>query len=148
MWNEEKVPEEWRDGLIVKLPKRGDLSQCTNWRGITLISVPAKVFSRVLAHRISAGVDSTLREEQAGFRKGRGTTEHIYTLRNIIEQVNEWNSNLYACFIDYEKAFDCLHRDTLWTILRSYGIPRKIIAIIIALYNQHQVCCTGEEWSE
>ena len=119
----------------MKLPKRGDLSQCTNWRGITLISVPAKVLSRVLVHRISAGVDSTLREEQAGFQKERGTTEHIYTLRNIIEQVNEWNSNLYACFIDYEKAFDCLHRETLWTILRSYGIPRKIIAIIIALYT-------------
>ena len=135
VWDEEKVPVEWRDGLIVKIPKRGDLSQCTNWRGITLMSVPAKILSRVLVRRISAGVDTIMREEQAGFRRGRGTTEHIHTLRNIIEQANEWNSNLYACFIDYEKAFDCIHRESLWDILRSYGIPEKIITIIIALYT-------------
>jgi hypothetical protein len=52
-----------------------------------------------------------------GFRKGRGTTEQIYILRNIIEQASEWRSNLYILFVDYEKAFDSVHRETLWKIL-------------------------------
>ena len=145
VWDEDRVPVEWRDGLIVKIPKRGDLSQCTNWRGITLMSVPAKILSRVLVKRISAGVDTILRDEQAGFRKGRGTNEHIHTLRNIIEQANEWNSNLYTCFIDYEKAFDCVHRESLWNILRSYGIPEKIITIITALYTDTKCAVLGRE---
>ena len=109
------------------------------------MSVPAKILSRVLVRRISKGVDTILREEQAGFRGGRGTTEHIHTLRNIIEQANEWNSNLYTCFIDYEKAFDCVHRNSLWSILRNYGIPEKIITIIIAIYTDTKCAVLGRE---
>ena len=58
------------------MPKKGDLTECGNWRGITLTSVPSKVFGRVLIDRIRDGVNSKLRDEQAGFRSGRGTVEH------------------------------------------------------------------------
>ena len=70
IWEQELVPKAWKQGLIVKLPKKGDLSECGNWRGITLTSVPSKVFGRVLIDRIGQGVDSKLRDEQAGFRRG------------------------------------------------------------------------------
>ena len=83
VWNQEVVPSEWSKGLIVKIPKKGGRSVCDNYRGITLLSVPSKVFSRVLILRIQDGVESQLREEQAGFRKGRSTTEQLFTLRNI-----------------------------------------------------------------
>ena len=63
-----------------------------------------------------------LRDEQAGFRRGRTVTEHIFVLRNVIQQSLEWNASLYPCFFDYEKAFDGVHRETLWTIEQSYGI--------------------------
>ena len=92
IWEEESVPEDWLRGLIIKLPKKGDLTSCENWRGITLMSIVAKVLGRVLTKRIVAGTDAELRGEQAGFRKGRNTTEQIFVLRNIIEQVAEWNS--------------------------------------------------------
>ena len=74
--------------------------------------IVAKVLGRALIKRIVAGTDAELRGEQAGFRKGRNTTEEIFVLfvsRNIIEQVAEWNSSLDLCFVDYEKAFDSIH---------------------------------------
>jgi len=68
----------WRKGIIVKLPKKGNLSDCNNWPGITLLSTPGKVFTRVLLNRLQNSVDQTLRDEQAGFRKGRSCTEQIF----------------------------------------------------------------------
>ena len=56
-------------------------------------------------------------------------------LRNIVEQVVEWNSSLYLCFLDYEKAFDSIHRSTLWKIMRCYGIPPKIVRMVQAMYT-------------
>ena len=94
IWEEESVPEDWCKGLIVKLPKKGDLTTCGNWRGITLMSTVAEVMGRIVIKRIAAGIDAELRKEQAGFRKGRSTTEEIFVLRNIVEQVVEWNSSL------------------------------------------------------
>ena len=96
-WDEESVPEEWLTGLFIKLHKKGDLTSCENWRGITLMSIVAKVLGRVLIKRIVAG---TYAELGAGFRRGRNTTEQIFVLKNIIEQVAESNSSLHLCFVD------------------------------------------------
>ena len=92
IWEKEELPEDWCEVLIVKLPKRGDLTKCDNWRGITLMPVIMKLFGSAI-DRIREGVDNKLRNEQAGYRKGRNTTEQIFVLRNITEQVIEWNSN-------------------------------------------------------
>jgi len=75
IWHTEDVPKEWRQGVIVPLPKKGCLSDCNNWRGITLFSVPGKVFCSVLLNRLQKEVDAVLREEQAGFRTGRSCSE-------------------------------------------------------------------------
>ena len=85
IWDKEEVPKTWKQGLIVKLPKKCDLKECDNWRGITLTSVPSNVFGRVIIDRIRNGVNKKLRDEQAGFRRGRSTVEQIFILRNIIE---------------------------------------------------------------
>jgi len=134
VWRDEKTPRKWRKGLIVKLPKKGNLKECKNWRGITLLPVVRKVMGRIVIDRIRTGVESKLRKKQAGLRPGRGTTEQIFILRNIIEQSKEWQSSLNVNFIDFEKAFDSVHRDSLWLIMRSYGIPSKIINMVKALY--------------
>jgi len=70
IWQDLGVPGDWKKGVIIKLPKKGSLKDCNNWRGITLLSTPGKVFSRVLLNRLQDAVDCTLRDEQAGFRKG------------------------------------------------------------------------------
>ena len=146
IWNSEETPESWTTGLIVKLPKKGDLSDCNNWRGITLLSITSKILSRIVHRRISETLDIHLRQEQAGFRPGRSCSEHIFTLRQILEQSHEWNSSLYINFLDFKKAFDSVHRDSLWKILLHYGIPDKLVCVIKMLYQgfSAQVLCDGE----
>ena len=143
-WGEEKVPDDWKKGIIVKLPKKGDLSVCGNWRGINLLSVPGKIFCRVLLQRIRQGVDKRVREEQAGFRCGRSCTDQIFVLRNIVEQSLEWNSSLYINFIDFEKAFDSIHHPSLWHIMSLYGLPPKVINIVKDMYANN-LCCVRHE---
>ena len=115
--------------------KKGDTTQCDNYRGISLLSVPSKIFKRTVINRLYDGVNKRLRQEQAGFRKGRNTTEQIFTLRNIIEQSIEWQASLYVNFVDFEKAFDSVHQESLWKIMQAYGIPQKIITMIRLLYE-------------
>jgi hypothetical protein len=113
IWEKEEIPEYWREGHLVKLPKKGDLHECSNYRGIMLLLVPGKVLSKIILERIKKIVDTKLRDEQAGFRQNRSCTDQIATLRIIAEQSIEWNSPLYITFVDYAKAFDSLDRETL-----------------------------------
>ena len=146
IWNKEQIPKKWKKGIIIKLPKKGNLKKCKNWRGITLLPIVSKVLGRILINRIRDGIDHKLRKEQAGFRAGRGTVEQIFILRNIIEQTNEWQATLYLNFIDYEKAFDSIHRESLWKIMRSYGIPEKLTNIIKEFYKDFK--CSVEDSGE
>ena len=102
IWSEEKILEEWKKGLLIKLPKKGDLSYCKNWRGIMSLNMASKVFCKVILERINM-LDAKLREVQAGFRAGRSCMDQITTLRIIVEQSIEWQSSLYINFTDFEK---------------------------------------------
>ena len=127
-----------------------NLKKCKNWRGITLLPIVSKVLGRIIIDRIREGIDSQLRKEQAGFRKGRGTTEQIFILRNIVEQTNEWQATLYVNFLDFEKAFYSIHRDSLWKIMKTYGIPEKMINLIKVFYGDFKCSVIDEgetsEW--
>nr|CAH8863171.1 unnamed protein product [Trichobilharzia regenti] len=128
VWKEGKVPTDWRKGYLLKLPKKGDLGLCKNWRGIMLLSTPSKILSRIILERINDALDTQLRPEQAGFRKGKSCTDQIATLRIIItEQSMECHSNLYLNFIDFEKAFDSVDREVIWKLLEYYGVPQIFI---------------------
>ena len=76
------IPNSWSEGNIIRIPKSGDLTNCKNFRGITLLTIPSKVFCIFLVSRITEAVEKKLRREQAGFRKGRGCIDHIFLLRN------------------------------------------------------------------
>ena len=84
-----------------------------NWRGGTLLPVITKIFSRKMLERIKIGIDKKLRKRQAGFRPKRSTTEQMFILRNILEQANEWRAGPYIHFVDFEKALDSVHRESL-----------------------------------
>ena len=135
IWASKKIPVDWCQGIIVKLPKKGSLRNCSNWRGITLLSIPSKIMSKIIISRMTDAVDHLLRKEQAGFRKGRGCIDHIFALRNIIEQSTEWQRQLYINFVDFAKAFDSIHRESLWRILRAYGIPEELVLVIKSFYD-------------
>ena len=105
IWVSEGIPIDWKRGVIVKVPKKGDLSDCSNWRGITLLPVARKILSNLIYNRLKVAVESNMREEQAGFRQGRGCSDQIYVLRTIIEECEECNITLVLNFIDFKKAF-------------------------------------------
>ncbi|VDO63449.1 unnamed protein product [Schistosoma curassoni] len=132
-WHEQQVPTDWKEGRVIKIPKKGDLSKCENYRGITLFPIPGKVLNRVLLNRMKDSVYAQLRDQQAGYRKDPSCTDQSVTLRTIAVQSIEWNSPIYINFIDYEKAFDSADRqhcggffDTMACLRRQsilYGIP-------------------------
>ncbi|KAL6479464.1 hypothetical protein MHYP_G00128970 [Metynnis hypsauchen] len=95
IWEQEKVPADWKLGYLVKLPKKGDLSQCSNWRGIMLLSIPSKVLTRIILERLKKALDQRLRSEQAGFRQDRSCIHHIATLHIIIKQSIEWQTTVH-----------------------------------------------------
>ena len=113
VWDDEVIPDAWKRGTIIKLPMKGNLSECCNWGGITLLSITSNVFCSIILQRITTAVDKLLRQEQAGIRNGKLCFDHIFVLCHILEQSNEWISSLYAVFMDLEKVFDSLHRPSL-----------------------------------
>ena len=135
IWEEEEIPADWKMGHIVKLPKKGDLSNCGNWRGITLLSIASKVLLKVILDRMKNHLYRLLRQNQAGFTPGKSTTDQAAALRIIIEQVEEWNSTVYMNFIDFLKAFDSLDRKSMFKLLAHYGVPEKIVRMIQCIYK-------------
>ena len=131
IWDTDEIPIGWKEGYLVKIPKKGDLQECRNYRGIMLLSVPGKVLNRIILERLKNEVDNILSDHQARFRQGRGCIDQIATLRIIVEQSLEFDSSLYINFVDYEKAFDSLDRDTLWKLLQQ----QKIITLIRNTYD-------------
>ena len=144
IWTKEEIPTDWQKGIIIKIPKKGDPGNCNNWRGITLLSIPGKILCKILLRRIDSAIDDRLRDEQAGFRSGKGCIDQIFSLRNIIEQSLEWNVPVFINFIDFSKAFDSIHRDSLWKIVRSYGIPEKLVKIMKLFYENYECCIALE----
>ena len=89
IWDNDIIPTTWFEGNVIILPKKGDLTNCNNWGGITLLSIRSKIFSKIIIARIKTAVDNKLRSEQTVFRKGRGCCDQVFVLRNIIEQCRE-----------------------------------------------------------
>ena len=112
IWQEEIVPRQWRDGLIVNIFKKGDREDPGNYRGITLLSVVGKVFCKILNNRLVQCLDKegALHEGQAGFRLNRGC---MYTLNEIVQDRLREDKKTYAFFLDIQKAYDTVWHDGL-----------------------------------
>ena len=89
---------------------------------------------KILQARLQQYVNHELPDVQAGFRKGRGTRDHIASIRWITEQAREFQTNIYFCFTDYAKAFDCVENNNLWKILKEMGIPAHLSCLLRNLY--------------
>ena len=85
IWEIEDIPKDRKEGHIIKLPKKGDLSNCDSYQGITLLSIKGKIFNRVLLERMKDAVDEKLRDNQACFRSNRSCSDQIATLRIIVD---------------------------------------------------------------
>ena len=94
----------------------------------------SKVMLKILQARLQQYVNHGVPDVQAGFRKGRGTRYQIANTRWIIKKAREFQKNIYFCFIDYAKAFDCVDHNKLWKILREMGIPDHLTCLLRNLY--------------
>ena len=135
---------------IAKKLKKGDLQLCSNYRRISLISHASKILPKVIMKRMENKLEEEVSNTQAGFGKNRGTRDHIFNLKMIIQKYWEVNTDLHTCFIDYSKAFDCVKHEKLWQTLQEMNFDNKIISLIKSLYEDQQLAVQLEngttEW--
>ena len=137
------IPDDWSQGIISPIYKnKGDKSNPDNYRGITILSCFGKLFTAVLNTRLNNYLENMniLAEEQAGFRKGYGTADHIFNLKCLIDLYLFRGKRLYCAFIDYKKAFDSVNRIYLWQKLLNNNIDGKIFKIVHNLYANAKSC--------
>ena len=148
IWEQEKMPDDFRDALIVSLYKnKGSKADCGNYRGISLLSIAGKIFARIILNRLVTVSEANLPETQCGFRPGRSTVDMIFTVRQVQEKCLEQNLDLYSVFIDLTKAFDTVSREALWPILAKYGCPPKFVGMIRLFHDgmKGQVLSNGDQ---
>ena len=112
IWKTQQWPQDWKTSVFIPIPKKGNVKECSNYHTIALISHASKVMLKILQARLQQYMNSELPDVQAGFRKGRGTRHHIAILW-IMEKEREFQKNIYFCFIEYAKAFDCVDHNKL-----------------------------------
>ena len=135
-------PAERLKGKIVPILKKGDLSNVSKYRGITIISVFSKIFPTILNNRLVQWSESTgrLDECQFGFREGRNTIDCIYILQSLIER--SLSKKLYCAFVDYKMAFDLVNREELWFKLTNNAVSTKMLNILKAMYTNTKLCAS------
>ncbi|VDI09227.1 Hypothetical predicted protein [Mytilus galloprovincialis] len=134
-----KIPEQWTTGIINPIFKTGsdDRKNPMNYRGITLVSVPSKIYCHVLNSRLNEWMEAnkTLCDEQNGFREKRSCEEHIHALHTVINDRKIWKLSTFVCFIDMRTAFDSVPRNLLWYKMFKAGIRGKFLTAIHSLYD-------------
>ncbi|CAH2100131.1 unnamed protein product [Euphydryas editha] len=140
IWNDEKMPDDWNTSVICPLHKKGDILECNNYRGISLLNTGYKVFANVLFDKLKPYVESSLGEYQCGFRPNRSTVDQIFSLRQILEKTFEYNVNTHHLFVDFKAAYDNVHRGFLYRAMMEIGIPTKLVRLTeMTLRNSQSV---------
>ena len=124
--------------------QKGNAKECSNYHTTALILHALEVMLKILQARLQQYVNRELPDIQAGFRKGKGTRDQIANIPWIMEKAREFQRNIYFCFIDYAKAFDCMDHNKLWKILKEMGIPDHLTCLLRNLYaGQEATVRTG-----
>ena len=148
------VPSQWIQAIILPIPK-GTSSKATDplsYRGLSLQSCVYKIYSSVLNARLNTYLESNnkIHDSKNGFRKKRGTKDHLYSLMNMVKEKMDKKELVYACYVDFRKAFDLIDRDLLLVRLKEMGIKGRLLVTIQALYKEttSSICLNGmlEDW--
>ena len=129
----------WEIGLLKILPKKGDLSKPSNYRGIMLLEVVYKTVAKIIHSRLQPIVESLDHEAQCGFRPGRGCADAVFSVRLAMKKRREHGLQTWILFLDLVKAFDRVPRQLLWDILHRFGVPPKLVSIIKSLHKNMDV---------
>ena len=150
---EGKVPNDWMRVIIVPIYKSNrDRGDCKNYRGISLLSIPGKVYGRILIEKVRSMTEGLIGEEQCGFRSGRGCVDQVFVMKQMSEKFVNKNKNLYVAYMDLEKTFDRIDKDAMWRVLGMYGVRGQLLKAVKSLYEKSEACvrvCREEsEWFE
>ena len=134
---------------FIPIPKKGNAKECSNYYTIALISHASKLMLKILQARLQQYVKQELQDIQAGFRKGRESSNQIANICWIIEKAREFQKNIYFCFIDYAKAFNCVDHNKLGNILKDMGIPDHLTSPLRSIYAGQEITVrTGRETTD
>ena len=136
----EEIPSQWLKSTISLIYKKGDKSDIKNYRPITKTSQMYKLFAKVILNRISSTLEKHQTVNQAGFRNGFSTIDHIFTIQQITEKCYEYDLPIFLGFIDYNKAFDSIEHPFLWQALKEQNVNHKYIIIIKKIYENSTAC--------
>ena len=134
IWKTQQWPQDWKRSVFIPIPKKVNAKDYSNYHTIALISHTSKLMLQILQGRLQQYVKHELPDVQTGFRNGQGTRDQIANICWIIENAREFQKNIYFCFIDYTKAFDCVDQNQLWEILKEMGISDHLTCLLRNLY--------------
>ena len=142
IWGGGKVPQQWKDAIIMVLHKKKDRTECGNYRGISLVAHAGKILPKIIARRLSEYCERVgiLPEEQSGFRPNCSTTDMMFMIRRLQELARKKQIPLYVCFIDLTKAYDSVDRTLLWTVLARFDVPQNMILVIRQFHDGMRAC--------
>ena len=129
------VATKLKRSVFFPIPKKGNAKECSNYPTMALSSHANKVTLKILHARLQQYMNHEFPDVQAGFRKGRGTRDQIANIHWVIKKAIEFQKNIYFCFIDYAKAFDCVDHNKSWKILKEMGIPDDLTCLLRNLHE-------------
>jgi len=130
IWRSEKMPNEWNKSIICPIYKKGEKTECSNYRGISLLNTVHKILATAINNRSKTFAEDLLSQEQNGFRRNRSTTDNILIMRQISEKCYEYNIEMHVLFIDFKQAFDSVDRQKIIQILQELRILNKLVRLI------------------
>ncbi|KAL4089381.1 hypothetical protein QTP88_024427 [Uroleucon formosanum] len=139
IWNTNRIPEDWKTAVICPIYKKGDPMDTSNYRGIALLDSCYKILSLALLRRLEVYSKDLIGDYQSGFVRGKSTSNHIFTIRQMREKFYEFGKDVHMCFVDFKQAYDSIVRNKLWATLEEFGIPKKLIDLIKAC-NTNTMC--------
>ncbi|KAK0424256.1 hypothetical protein QR680_008579 [Steinernema hermaphroditum] len=130
------IPQKMADSSTILLHKKGDPLELKNYRPISLLSAIYKLLTKVLTKRIERILDAAQPVEQAGFRKNFSTIDHLQAINQLVERSREYRLPLFIVFVDYEKAFDTVELNAVWSAVQQQGVPGQITKLLQKIYQE------------
>jgi len=119
IWKKEKLPEEWKESIIVPIHKKGVKRDCNNYRCISLLPTTYKIVSNILLLRLIPHAKEIIGDHQCGFRRNRSTIDHKFCIRQILKKIWKYSEEVNHLFIDFKKAYDSFRRTVLYKFYLS-----------------------------
>jgi len=124
------------ESIIVPIYKNGDKTDCSNYKGISLLPTTYKILSNILLSRLTPYAEEIIWDHQCGFRRSRSNTNHMFCIRQIFEKKLEYSEAVHQLFVDFKKSYNSVRREVLYNIFIEFGSPMKMVRLIKMCLNE------------